>query len=215
MKKFLGIILLAVAVILLAGGLAWMSRASVASMALSRNLEVPVRIESLDLSRTNATLQGFAIGNPPQYYGHTAFSARLISITSSLSQLRATPLVIDEIIMMDLLINLEHTRNSSSTNWSEILKHKKATKSGRPYLIRRLVLRNLTVQTTSPTGQIKRYPTIDYMEFQNISDETGFPISEIQKAIFDRVMQDVFKKFEDIQKIFKPFIPGSGIPFFN
>lgn len=206
---------LAVVVLLLAGGLAWMSRASIASMALSKNLEVPVQINSLDLSRTNATLQGFAIGNPPHYYGHTAFSARLISITSSIPQLRATPLIIDEIIMMDLLINLEHTKNSSATNWSEILKHKKSNKSGRPYLIRRLVLRNLTVQTTSPTGQIKRYPTIEYMEFQNISDETGFPISEIQKAIFDRVMQDIFKKFGDIQKIFQPFIPGSGIPFFN
>ena len=69
-----------------------------------------------------------------------------------------------------------------------------------------------------PNGQVKRYPTIPSMEFHNISDETGFPVSEIEKAIFNQVLKNLYQQL-DLQNTLKQLIPGGNyipkIPFFN
>ena len=48
------------------------------------------------------------------------------------------------------------------------------------------------------------------MEFHNISSESGFPIAEIEKAIFKLVMQDIFKQFDLLQKLPLQNVPGGG-----
>ena len=76
---------------------------------------------------------------------------------------------------------------------------------------------------TKADGSFKRYPTIPRMEFHNISSETGFPISEIEKAIFDLVMKDLFRKLQldQLLRTIDPLknLPGGSnikhLPFFN
>ena len=218
MKKVLGVLILILAVLGVGGGLAWLNRSSVVAKILQSHLGVPVYLSSLDLTTTNAVFNQLIIGNPPRFHSPSAFSARVIGVISTIPQIRGNPLIIDEIDMSDLLITIEKSPNKDTTNWKEILKQK-SKPSDRHYLIRTLTLRNLTVQVVNADGSRKKYPTLDYMEFHNISDETGFPISEIEKAIFNRIIQDVFQKFDDIQKMFNPFIPNpiprTGLPFFK
>lgn len=207
MRKFFSFLFSFVLIIAIAILLVWFNRASLASALLRRHLGVPVRIESLDLSKTQATIHNLSIGNPKNYRNPTAFTARVIEIDSTLHQIRSDPLVIDAIKMEDLLVDIEHAKDSGETNWSQILQENSKKKSSRHYLIKTLTLKNLTVQVTFPDGSIRRYPTIEYMEFHNISEATGFPLNEIEKAIFNQVMKELFKKF-DILKLFKQLLPG-------
>ena len=210
MKKTLLILAGLIAILAIAALLAWNSKASVAAGMLHRHLGVPVTIQSLDLTRHSGTISNLSIGNPPRYRSPTSFTARSIDITTTLEQLRANPLVIDEIVMDDLFINVENQQNGD-TNWNEILAHgsKKKTATDRHYLIKTLIMRNLNVQVTQAGGQVKQYPALARMEFHNISDQTGFPVSEIEKAIFNQMMQDLYKKL-DLEKMIKPLIPGGN-----
>jgi uncharacterized protein involved in outer membrane biogenesis len=211
MRKFFWFLFFLVVSLIVGGTLVWVNRASLAAQILHRKLGVPVSVGSLDLTRTSATVQNLVIGNPPRYKQPNACTARTIDITSSWSHIRGNPLVIDEIEMNDLVITLEYSKKKNVTNWDEILKHNQKP-SSRHYLIRTLILRTLTVQVVTANGAIKRYPTLDRLEFHNISDETGFPVSEIEKAIFNRVMQDLFQRF-NLQKIFEQLVPSGGVPF--
>ena len=73
-------------------------------------------------------------------------------------------------------------------------KSKKETK--RKYLIKKLTLYNITVILTKADGQKETFPTIDKLEFYNITDETGFPIDEIEKAIAQAILKSVLGKFK-------------------
>ena len=210
MRKSLWIPLV-LGIIIVVGALAWVNRASMAAQLMHRRLGVPVSLKSLELTKESATLSDLVIGSPPHYRSRTALTVETIEIYSTLPEIRGNPLTIDEIDMTNLLLTLEHAKKGNTTNWSEITAPKKVSSSSRHYLIKALVFRNLTVQVITPDGKVKRYPTIDRLEIDNITDETGFPVSEIEKAIFNKMMQDLFKRF-DFQKIFEPFFPSSGIP---
>jgi hypothetical protein len=67
------------------------------------------------------------------------------------------------------------------------------------------------VELTQANGKVKRYPTIKQMEFYNISSATGFPVEEIEKAIFEMMMKDIFKKLQ-LDQLFKTINP-LPIPF--
>jgi hypothetical protein len=207
MKKALFASLLLLLGIGLAAIFSWNQRAALAAGYLHRRLGVPVTIESLDLTRQSATIGRLAIGNPSRFLSPASFTARSIDITSTLDQLRSNPLLIDEIVMDDLFVNVENQKNGD-TNWTQILAHHAdRSKPDRHYLIKTLILRNLNVQVTQANGETKSYPAIAKMEFHNISDETGFPVDEIEKAIFNQMMQDLYKKL-DLEKMIQPLIPG-------
>ena len=72
------------------------------------------------------------------------------------------------------------------------------------YLIKKLILTHLTVELVQANGKVQRFPTIQRMEFHNISSETGFPIDEIEKAIFKMMMQELMQKF-NLDDLLNPF----------
>ena len=126
-------------------------------------------------------------------------------------------MTIDEIVVRDIFVGVEfYDSKQKESNWNYILAtdEKKEKKGEKDYLIRKLVLYNLTVQVTQSNGQVKRYPTIPKMEFYNISSETGFPIDQIEKAIFNLVLKDLFKKLnldqilkDQLQKVPSKYLP--------
>lgn len=214
-KVFLILVLLAI----LIGGLGfacYAGRTSVLAYLMRSQLGVPVSMESLEITQQNAMISRLWIGNPPPFKSQSAFTAGSIEIDSTYSQMMGNPLIIDAINIADINIYLEEN-NTGKTNWDTILKSS-AKPSNRHYLIRNLVLTNLTVQLIQPDGKIKRYPTLARLEFQNISDETGFPVSEIEKAIFNQVLKNLYQQL-DIQNTLKQLIPGGNyipnIPFFK
>jgi uncharacterized protein involved in outer membrane biogenesis len=208
MKKAFFIFFLSALCLAMAGIFLWNQRASLAASLISRHLNVPVTMQTLDLTKTQASISFLTIGNPPRFSSPSAFTARSILIDSTWKQLRANPLLIDSIVMDDLSITVEN-RKKGHTNWNQILSDQSAAPSKRHYLIKTLILRNLTVQVVTD-GQAKTYPALARMEFHDISDKTGFPVNEIEKAIFEQVMQDIYKKY-GLDQIFQQ-LPYGNIP---
>ena len=226
MKKFLLGASLLILILLASILFLWGEKTSVVAHFLSRQLNVPVAIHQLEIGSRRAAIDRLWIGNPRGSRTSTSFSAETMTLDSTLDQILGNPLIIDEIDMADIFVGIEfYDASGTDSNWSRILdvEHIKKNKASKDYLIRRLVLTNLTVQVTKADGSFKRYPTIPRMEFHNISSETGFPISEIEKAIFDLVMKDLFRKLQldQLLRTIDPLknLPGGSnlknLPFFN
>ena len=212
MRKFSLFLALFLLVVVIAASIAWTNRENILAHFLSRQLHVPVSIRSLDLGKTSASFTHLWIGNPPHAKNRTAFIAETLQIDGTLNQILANPTIIEKIDIDDIYVNIELSEKEDETNWSRILQKDQKKKSSRGYLIRTLILRNLTVEVIDPKGKVKRYPTIKQMEFHDISDETGFPIEEIEKAIFNLMMQDLFKKLQ-IDQLLKTLTPSLPFPF--
>lgn len=212
MRKWLLLLALVVVILIVGAALCWVNRASVAARHLQKQLKVPVQIASLDFETGKATASNLWIGNPRRSKTQTAFSAQYIEIGATLKELRGNPLTIDEIALEEILVEIEMYGGKES-NWSYILSHrKKKASQSRDYLIRKLVIRNLTVQVTQADGSSKTYPMIDEMTFYNISSETGFPVDEIEKAIFNLMMQEILRKFglQQLNNTLDQVVPGGS-----
>jgi hypothetical protein len=213
MKKVLLVVAIAFAAIVAVALLAWINRSSLAARMISKTLHVPVKIQALEFSPGQALIANLWIGNPPRSKTKTSFSTERIDFAGSWRQLRADPLTIDQIVLSQIFVGIEiYDSNSKDNNWARMLKQDKpGATSDRDYLIRRLVLNNLTVRVTQPNGTVKTYPTIPRMEFRNISSATGFPIEEIEKAIFKMVLKDLFQQLNLDQLLDSFNIPSAPI----
>lgn len=187
--------------VLALGWLAWENKSRLAAHFISNHLHAPVTIQSLDIEQTQIDIANLWIGTPRHFRTSTSFSAETIEVDTNVKQILDDPLIIDKIDISNIFVGLEYLRNGE-TNWSYMLKTTSpSSKKGRDYLIRTLVLENLTVEVTQANGQKKRYPTIPRMEFYNISSETGFPVAEIEKAIFNLMMKNILDKFNLLKQL--------------
>ena len=196
MKKILVVAAIFIAALLAATVLVWSSRKTVACYYLTKGLHVPVSMNTLDIASGQASITKFWIGNPPLSRTKTAFSSEIIDINTTFKKIVANPLVVDRIALNQVFVGVEiYNGKTKDNNWNHIASQDKNSSSkGRDYLIKTLVLDNLTVRVTQPDGSSKTYPTIKHMEFHNISSETGFPIDEIEKAIFNLVIKDLIRQ---------------------
>lgn len=197
MKKFFLISLGIVAIFIVFCLLAWVNKTNFTASYLARELGVPVKIQALAVHTGGADVTHFWAGNPPKSKTSTSFSSDTIRIATTLSQLFGDRLVIDEIALADIYVGIEYySSNKKKSNWDEIFSNRpeKEEAKGRDYLIKTLTLDRMKIEVTDAKGNVKTY-TLDHMEFSNISSETGFPIGEIEKAIFNQVIQQLIKKF--------------------
>lgn len=195
MRKIVFSLITLIVAVLLGSWFLWEAKTSVAAYVIARHLQVPVTLKTLEISQTQIDLERLWIGNPLRSQTNTAFASQTIDIDMDVPNIFDNPLIIDQIEIANIFVGIEYYENGS-TNWDTIL-HTAApsSKKGKDYLIRTLVLENLTVEVTQANGQKKRYPTIARMEFHNISNETGFPVAEIEKAIFNLMMKHIMDKF--------------------
>ena len=208
MRKLLLILLLLIIGLGVLTWVGWGRRSAIAAQFIQKHLNgTPVTLDSLEFNDKGAELTNLTIKNPRGFRSSTAFTADSIAIDTTWQQLRADPLTIDLITMDTLVVTIEENKKGK-VNWDEILAGgSKQSSNGRHWLIKTLILTNLTVRAIKPDGTIKTYPTLSRMEFHDLSDETGFPVSEIEKAIFNEVMKNLFKNL-DLQKIIQPAVPG-------
>jgi hypothetical protein len=208
MRKTLLILLLLIIALGALSWIGWERRASIAAQLIQKHLGgTPVTLNSLEFNDNGAELTKFVVKNPRGFRSPTAFTAERITIDTTWNQLRADPLTIDLIRMDNLLVTIEENKKGKM-NWDAVLEGgAKQKPGGRSWLIKTLILNNLTVRVVKADGSSKTYPTLSRREFHNLSDETGFPVSAIEKAIFNEVMKNLFRNL-DLQKILQPAIPG-------
>lgn len=220
MKKFLMFLGILVCLIILALVLVWFSKTRIAQRALQKQLGVPVKIQELTLTTQEAEIHKIHIGNPKGSKTKTAFAAEKIVVESNIGQILGNPLTIDVVELDQVFIGIElYGKGEDDSNWNRILNHqpKKKKKKSLNYLIKNIYVNQLTVSVTQPNGKTTVYPTLSHMEFHNISDESGLPVDEIEKAIFKLVLQSVIEKY-GIQSILKSInpqnLPFKVLPFF-
>lgn len=213
MKRFLIAVAIFLGALIAAAALLWSSRKTVACYFLTKGLHVPVSMGSLDISTGQANIAKFWIGNPPLSRTKTAFSSETIDINSTFKQLIGNPLTIDRIALNQVFIGVEmYNAKTKDNNWNHIASQDQGSAAkGRDYLIKTLVLDNLTVRVTQPNGSSKTYPTIKHMEFHNISSDTGFPIDEIEKAIFNMVIKDLIRQLNLDQLLEQFNVPAAPL----
>lgn len=205
--KIFKFIALLIIVAIAAAWIAWETKAQLLSHFISNHVRAPVTIQTLDMTKTQIDISNLWIGNPPRSRTATSFSAETIEIDTELYQIMNDPLIIDRIDIANIFVGLEYYANGE-TNWTIMLNEPSGQKKGRDYLIRTLILENLTVEVTQANGQKKRYPTIERMEFHDISSDTGFPVKEIEKAIFNLMMKNIIDKFNLLKQPLN--IPGNA-----
>lgn len=143
------------------------------------------------------------MANPKGSKTDTSFSCKNININSSFKNIRSKTLTINSITLDDIIIGVEfYNTLGTDNNWSRIMKTKeKPTKSKRNYLIKTLSLNNISIVLTKPDGSRQNLPSIQKLEFHNISDESGFPIDEIEKAIAHIILRSIFQKYHLLELI--------------
>jgi len=209
MRKFSTFLAFFLLAIFAAVVITWKNRENILAHFLSKQLHAPVAIHSLNIDNASAEMTHLWIGNPMHSKTATAFAAEALKTVARLDQLLSNPLTIENITIDNIFVGIEfYDQKGEDNNWSRILHEDTIKNNTRDYLIQTLTLRNLVVELTQADGKIKRYPEIQEIEFHNITSETGFPIEEIEKAIFDLLMQNLFKKLQ-LNELIKTIVPFS------
>ena len=198
MKKIFIPLISFILIIVIIGFILWFNIPNIIARMISKELSVPVSIENVVISKHNLVIENLDVGTPKNSKTKSSFSSKIIDMETSLKHLRGETLTINSLMFQDSIIGIEfYNATGTNNNWATIMstptKSKKQTK--RKYLIKKLILTNITVVLTKANGQKQTFPTIDRLEFENITDETGFPIDEIEKAIAQAVLRSVFQKF--------------------
>lgn len=83
-----------------------------------------------------------------------------------------------------------------------------------PYLIKELKIDNLYVTIYKMDGSHELLPVIPNLSIKNISDESGFPVHQIEKAVYNEMLKSIFNIF-DIKHLFQDTLnPLKIIPGF-
>jgi len=194
--------------------LLWTNAPKVASYILSKDFQVPVSLKELKISKHKAEFIDFEILNPRKGRVKTALDTKYLSLSSSLKKLFAKRLTIDSLVFNDLNINVElYNSSGKENNWSDIMNTNTddTTSKKRSYLVKKVVLQNVTVFLYRSNGSKRTYPTIKELVFYNITEESGFPVDKIEKAIFNAVIKSVFDKI-GLRNILDTLNPTKIIP---
>ena len=175
----------------------WFNLPNIFAHFLTKDFGVSVSIENILLKKNQVDIKNFDISNPKKYKTKKAFFIKNLNIGYNFKELIGETLVIDSITFNDIFIGVEfYDSSGNENNWKEIMNMPPHSKNNKKkYLIKKMSLNNISVKLTKNNGKTETFPTIDNLTFYNISDESGFPIDEIEKAIAHAVLKSIFEKF--------------------
>ena len=213
MKKFIFTIVIIIIVLIALLGFGYLFAPKILSYILSKDVGTKVKIEDISFKRNEFNIKNLKIYNPPKSRTKEAFTTKTLDIKTTLKQLFAKKLIIDKIILDDIFVNIEfYNKQGTKNNWSEIInKNPAKKKSEKEWLIKSLILRNLKVRVVNLDGTVKDYPKLNEIKLQNLSEESGFPISEIESAILQAVIKSIFST-HGLQELIKTVNPMKMIP---
>lgn len=192
--------------------LLWTNRARVLTYLLSKHFHFPVYVEQLEIKKNAIIINTFILQNPPGSEMRQALYIERIEINTTLKDLWRKPLSINNIELGNISLWIEFY-NSAGTdnNWKRIIVEDKDPPDPKDlqetYLIKRLALNHLQVYLKKRHGVLVKFPVIPHLEFHNISNQTGFPLDEIEKALMHVVLKSIFNTFGlgNLLKTLNPF----------
>lgn len=217
MKKLFLILILTILGFLISGTVGWFFRARVLSHLITQELKIPAAIGSIELFKGGSKIVDLWLGTPRHSHSKTSLLVETININASKKTLFSDPVTIEKIDFDNVFIGVEfYDSTGEKNNWTNLAGPRKAPpkKVHKDYLVKTLSIKHLVVEVTKPNGSVKRYPMIDEMTLNNISSTSGFPIREIERAILNQIIKDVFQKLnlDQLLKSIDPFqyTPGSS-----
>ena len=225
MKKYLYPICSVIVVIIFLFFLVWINKANILAHFLSKEFPTKVTVERVGYTPGKWYINDLNLRNIPGSKHPSAFTVEKIEIDAKMSEVFGETMTIGKIDMLknDIAIEL-YNKNGTSNNWSKLLytpeeKKKSSHSSGKgtkkssskKYLIKNLTLRNITIHLTDSEGNTRILGPIKKLEFNNISDESGLPISELEDVIFQLILKSVIKQFS-LENLFKLTDPQTLIP---
>jgi hypothetical protein len=202
MKKFFYIIIAIIIIFIIAIGIMILNKRAILQTVLSKELGVKVKIEKVLLSTKNFSMLGLHIFNPKSFSEPKALDCKKFSMDYTLEELTGKRLTINDITIDDIDLNVIMTGKGSDNNWSQITAQnqpkekpsKSSEKDEKQYLIRKMTINNLSLALIDANGKIRKFPTLSQLTFTNISNESGFPISDIESAIINQIIKDALLK---------------------
>lgn len=177
--------------------------ADFAANHLSQKLQVTVSVDSMGLRTKKIIVHNLQIGNPSGYSLAKAFSAKKINIEVHPTELFSDHVVVEEIVASDVDLGLEFdSKTSGKGNWTVIMSNFKNQLQNEPehpkkrsVLIKRIVFTNINTQLLfHGEGNVHQLPTIDRMEFTNISSNDGLPIDQLTESVLGQMLIEIFRQ---------------------
>lgn len=218
MKRFLTlIVLIAIASIVFI----WLVKAPIMSNYLTKKIGVPVKVRSISMWPSETTINHFRISNPRRYENPTAFEVNRTRIDYRWSALTGNPIEIDLITLDDVFLNIYINNDSGKdNNWADIGAGIPKEPRDREVVVRKLILKNMTVQTEGPGAKklgVSGTQHFSQMEFSEIDSKDGFPTKELVAKIFQGAgMRQFLDRFinpaNQIKKALSPLNILGGTP---
>jgi hypothetical protein len=192
----------------------WLIKAPIMSWYLTDKLKVPTSIGSISIWPSETMIHRFRIVNPRGFKMKSAFEAETTKIEYRLKQLRNTPAEIDQIVIDDIHLGIECSNPlCSKNNWTAIgglMAQKEQKEKKHQVIIHKFVLTNMSVEVRGlGIGKPPMIKQIDYLEFDEVSSETGFPTDKLIRAIFQGAgLQDYVQDLLNPQNAIKKYFPG-------
>ena len=218
MKAFfstlIGLIVVAVVAAVIIGFVFWSRVPDMLANTLSNKLKVAVEIQDMSLGWGKIDIDKLEVSNLPHSILPKAFTCELIRILAPFTRYIDKKIVIDEIDLNNVYLGLEFdSPTSTKGNWTQLMKNisagqpssgKKSKKGGavpqpsmgRSVLIHKLILTNVKVDVVykKDGGKVKHLPTIDRLEFTDISSEGGLPMDQVMNSVLGQMLKSVFEK---------------------
>lgn len=222
MKKLLIILLSLIVIATGIGYLAWSNSTHILSFILSKKIQVPVTVESLDFEKDFFSILQLQVSNPKGARLPTALKVETIDVKAPYKNYIENPIVIEEIHLDNLYLNIQiYDKDQTTGNWHTLLAniqedHSHLLSIEREALIKKLLLTNIRIDLILSDGKLHELSPIKKIEFDNVTTEKGIPIQEISEIIVQKMMHSIF-----LQKGLKTIIEApvniiKGIfPFFG
>lgn len=178
---------------------------------LSKNLKVPVSIESMSFSFDSITVKKLDVANLPNSRLQTALSVNKICSKANLLNYLDNTIRIEQITLDDIYLGLEFdSAKGTQGNWTVLMGNLEATTASAPkentksVIIKELVLTNIQVDVfyRASGGDVKRLKPIPRIVLYNINSSQGFPTDQIMQSVLGQMLKSVFVD-ENLKNMFE------------
>jgi len=190
MKKF-SPWFIALFVIILLVVVVWIIKTPIIASYLSSKLKTDVSMSNIAISTKKIEIKNFRIKNPRGSKSRYAFVAKKIDVNYKFSELMSSPSIVDSILVEDINLDIECSNPlCTKNNWTNIVdninaKEKKSV-SKKEVILKTLSFKDMDVAITGLGLDFNKTKKthVASIEFNNISNKTGFPTQELIAAIF-------------------------------
>ncbi|NGX52432.1 MAG: hypothetical protein KR126chlam5_00730 [Candidatus Anoxychlamydiales bacterium] len=169
----------------------WVIKTPIIASYLSSKLKTDVSMSNIAVSTKKMEIKNFRIKNPKGSKNKYAFIAKKIEVYYSFSELMSSPSIVDSILVQDINLDVECSNPlCTKNNWTTIIDNisakEKKSASKKEMILKTLSLKNMDVAITGLGLDFNKTKktNVASMQFNNISNKTGFPTQELIAAIF-------------------------------